>query len=117
MKTIITAAVITTAALVGLAPQAEAGGHKKRTVYISESRHDHCDSSYRTERYFIGYDRCGNAIYGTRTVRTEYRQPIYRQEYVVPRPQPRYYQEPRYYSQPSCSSRSGTSISFSGFFR
>jgi hypothetical protein len=78
-----TTALITAAiALFGVAPSAEAGHkHSKRYVYAGD--HRRCDTPIRTERYLIGYDRCGYPVWGYRTVerycpppREYYRPPV-----------------------------------------
>ncbi len=91
MKTIIAALGFIALALVGTAPKAEARGYRS-TVYISGY---HCGAPIYKERYFIGYDRCGRPVWGTRIVRTSYR-PVVRTRYVAPCPPPVRYRAPYY---------------------
>jgi hypothetical protein len=79
MKTIATTFAIAALALLGAAPQAEARhGHKSR-IYISG--HLSCGSPIYSERYFVGYDDCGNEIWRVRRVRQEYRE-VVRERYA-----------------------------------
>ena len=93
MKTLLVTLGIAALALVGTAPKAEAHGYRS-TVYISGYRS--CGTPIYKERYFIGYDRWGRPVWGTRIVRRDYR-PVVRTRYVAPCPPPvRYYPAPHY---------------------
>ncbi|MEP2776119.1 MAG: hypothetical protein ABJQ29_00410 [Luteolibacter sp.] len=72
MKKLFTAIAITAFAFVGTSVSAEARPHGGRgysqpasTVYISGYRYGR---PVYTQKYFIGYDRCGAPIWGYRTV-------------------------------------------------
>jgi hypothetical protein len=80
MKTIVTTFAIAALALLGAAPQAEARGHKSR-IYISG--YQSCGTPIYYERYFVGYDECGDEIWEVRRVRQQYR-PVVRERYVEP---------------------------------
>jgi hypothetical protein len=90
MKAIVTTLAITALTLLGAAPQAEARQHHSSRIYISG--YLPCGAPIYKERYFVGYDRCGNAIWGTRVVRRENR-PVARTCYTEP-----YYPPTRCYS-------------------
>ena len=73
MKNIIVSFAIAALTLVGSA-SAQARDHGDRgynSGYSSgySSSYRSCDRPVYTERYLIGYDRCGRAIWGTRVVR------------------------------------------------
>lgn len=88
MKTIIAAIAISTITFIG-SSTADARPHRHNSrVYISS--YSSCGAPVYKERYFVGYDRCGNEIWSTRLVRQAYR-PVVRQRYVAPRCAP-----PRY---------------------
>lgn len=106
MKTALTTIALITLSWFGSAPQAEARHYENR-VYISS--HLPCGTPVYTERYFIGYDHCGNPIWGKRVLRPAYR-PVVRPVYVAPRP-------PVYVAPRSCRTpRYGTSFSIQGGF-
>lgn len=73
MKKLFTAIAITAFTFVGTSIQAEAGGGYRKasytqpssTIYISGYRHGR---PVYTQKYFIGYDRCGTPRWGYRTV-------------------------------------------------
>ena len=95
MKTTLTTIAAIALSWFGFAPQAEAR-HYENQVYISS--YLPCGTPVYTERYFIGYDHCGNPIWGKRVLRTAYR-PVVRPVYVAPRPvyvAPRHCATPRY---------------------
>ena len=98
MKTVLTTIAAVTLSWFALAPQAEARGYQSR-VYISS--YLPCGTPVYTERYFIGYDRCGNPVWGKRVLRPAYR-PVVRPVYVAPCP-PRYV-APRHCGTPRYSS-------------
>jgi hypothetical protein len=108
MKTIITTFTIAAITLLGVAPQAQARHPKQNRAYISEYRS--CNAPVYTERYLIGYDPCGNPVWGFRTVRREYC-PVIQPRYIAPCPQPYYQARPQYtnnYQRPCY--RNGISI-------
>jgi len=112
MKAIITTFAIAAFTLLGAAPQAEAKPHHSSRIYISGYRS--CGTPIYTERYFIGYDRCGEAIWGTRLVREEYREervyrPVVRERYVEHCPEPDY-EDSRYERRESSYRGDGISI-------
>lgn len=87
MKTIIAAIAISAFTFIG-SSMADARPHRGGSrVYISS--YTSCGDPIYKERYVIGYDHCGNAIWGTRLVRQAYR-PVVRQRYVAPCPPQRY---------------------------
>jgi len=100
-------AAIAALTLIGATPSADAGSrhkHSRSHVYVS-SYHGY-GTPARTERYLIGYDRCGYPIWGYRTV----------QRYCPP---PR-----EYYRRPACpppypyyGGRSRSGVVISGAFR
>ncbi len=79
-------------------PQADARSRHSSRIYISG--HRSCGTPIYTERYFIGYDHCGNEIWGKRIIQYERRQ-----RYVAPCPPPRHHHA------------YGTSITFHGSYR
>jgi hypothetical protein len=81
MKSTIIHLTIAAMALLGTVPQAAARSHHSSRIYISG--HTSCGAPIYVERYFIGYDRCGNEIWGKRVIRREYRP-----RYVAPCPPP-----------------------------
>lgn len=95
MKSIITFFTIATLALLGTTTSAEARHRKKRVTFSS---HQSCGTPVYTQRYLIGYDQCGEPIFGYRTVRSYY-QPVVRPRYQSG------YNEPRYYSDNRSSCR------------
>jgi len=91
MKTLLTTFAILTLTLAGSAPMAEARDyHGQSYAGAYAGGYGSCGTSVRTERYLIGYDRCGYPMWGYRTV---YVQPRY---YAPPCPPPRYYAPPVY---------------------
>ena len=80
MKTALTTIAAVALSWFGFAPQAEARHHENR-VYISS--YLPCGTPVYTERYFIGYDHCGNPVWGKRVLRPAYR-PVVRPVYVAP---------------------------------
>lgn len=106
MKAIVTSLAITALTLLGAAPQAEARQHHSSRIYISG--YLPCGAPIYKERYFVGYDRCGNAVWGTRVVRQEYRS-VVRPCYTAPCP-------PRYYPPTRCYSGSRNSITIQASF-
>jgi|SRR6478672_11341916 len=107
MKATIAHLTIAALALFGAIPQAEARSHQRNTIYISGYRS--CGTPIYMERYFIGYDHCGNEIWGKRIVAQECRP-----RYVAPCPPPAYR-----YSGGGYASRGGYSTGFflQGSFR
>jgi hypothetical protein len=85
MKSIITLLTAAAITFLGSTTQADAR-HQKKNVHISS--YQSCGTPIYTERYLIGYDECGDPVFGYRTVRSSYR-PVVRQ-YYAPRQQPRY---------------------------
>jgi hypothetical protein len=86
MKTILAAIAISALTFIG-SSTADARPHRHSSrVYISS--YNSCGAPVYKERYFIGYDRCGNEIWGTRLVRQAYR-PVVRTRYAAPCPPPR----------------------------
>jgi hypothetical protein len=82
MKTIITLA-ITTLALLGTTPQADARPHRHSSgIYLSG--YLACGTPVYKERYFVGYDSCGRPIWRTRVVHRHPR-PVVR-HYAAPCP-------------------------------
>lgn len=86
MKTRIAILAAVVLATLSAAPRAEAR-HPESRIYISG--HLACGSPVYKERYFMGYDRCGNAVWGTRVVRYESlgyraRRPVAVPRYVEP---------------------------------
>lgn len=79
MKNIIISFVIAGLSLFG-ATAANAHGFASR-VYISG--YQSCGTPIYKERYFIGYDRCGRQIWGTRLVARRYA-PVVVPRYVAP---------------------------------
>lgn len=96
MKAIITTLVTAALTLLVVTPQAQARHPQQNRVYVNG--YPSCGTRVYTERYFIGYDRCGNPVWGTRTVRQSYPQVVYPQRYIAPCPQP---YSPRYSSYQS----------------
>jgi len=92
MKSITTAtATVIALILLGAAPTSEARCSPSSRTYISG--HRSCGTPIYTQRYFVGYDRCGHEVWGTRVVRSPYRR-VVRQRHVVQRPN--YYQQQSY---------------------
>ncbi len=100
MKNIIVSFAIAALTFIGSA-SAQARDHGNRGYSNGySSGYRSCETPVYTERYLIGYDRCGRAIWGTRVVRRY--APVVR--YVAPCPTPRYqsyYPQPRYYNRNS----------------
>ncbi len=97
MKSIITLLAAVTISFLGSATDADARNRKKN-VYIDS--YQSCGVPTYTQRYVAGYDECGHPVFRYRTVRSHY-QPVIRQQYYAPRPQPRYqrnYHHDRHYS-------------------
>jgi hypothetical protein len=80
--------------VLAVAPQAQARHPKKSRVYVSEYRS--CRAPVYTERYLIGYDECGNPVWGSRNIRREYRPVIVQERYIAPCPRPYYQPRPQY---------------------
>ena len=105
MKTILTTVVVTLSWF-GFSPKAEARCYESR-IYISS--YLPCGTPVYTERYFIGYDRCGNPVWGKRVLRAAYR-PVVRPVYVAPCP-------PRYVAPRRCETPYyGTNLTIQGSF-
>lgn len=86
MKTIIAAIAISAFTLIG-SSVADARPHRgSNRIYISS--YSSCGDPIYKERYVVGYDHCGNAIWGTRLVRQACR-PVVRPRYVASCPPPR----------------------------
>ncbi len=106
MKSALTTIAIIALSWFGSAPQAEAR-HSENRVYISS--YLPCGTPVYTERYFIGYDHCGNPVWGTQVLRPAYR-PVVRPVYVAPCP-------PRYVAPRRCEvPRYGVNFAFQGTF-
>jgi hypothetical protein len=90
MKSIPAAALIALT-LLGVAPRSDARCRESSRPFISGGRG--CGTPIYTERFFVGYDRCGNPVWETRVVRSHYR-PVVRQRWVAPRP---VYQHPSFH--------------------
>ncbi len=87
MKTILTTVAIAALALLGAAPEAQARPyHQSGRVYVSSYRS--CGTPVYSERYFVGYDHCGEPIWRVRSVRQPYYRPAVRTRYVAPCPPP-----------------------------
>lgn len=84
---------ITLLTLLGIMPQAEARHPVQNRIYVQG--YSSCAPRVYTERYFIGYDHCGNPLWGTRTVRPVQPRVVY-PRYNAPCPQPYYPQHPQY---------------------
>ena len=110
MKPTIIHLTIAALALFGAIPQAEARSHHASRIYISGYRS--CGTPIYMERYFIGYDHCGNEIWGKRVVVREYREE-YRPRYVAPCPPPAY----RYSGSGYGNRGYSTGFSIQGSFR
>lgn len=118
MKTILSTFAITTLALIGLAPEAQARPphhhhHHSNRVYVSG--HRSCGTPIYSERYLVGYDPCGEPIWGVRTVRQPYCRPEVEPRYVAPCPSP--YQRPIRNPYSSCNRPySGGGVVIQGYF-
>jgi len=64
MKSSIIHLTIAAMVLLGTVPQAGARSHQSARIYISG--YTSCGVPIYVERYFIGYDPCGNEIWGKR---------------------------------------------------
>lgn len=101
MKAIITVLSVAVLALLGTTTQAEARSHRKAPAshtYVSGYRS--CGTPIYTQKYFVGYDQCGHAIWRYRIL-----------------PAPHVHRAPSYGNQgyrPSYPVRSGHSGGYSG---
>jgi hypothetical protein len=101
MKTIVTTFAIAALALFAAAPQAEARGHRS---YVYISGYTSCGSPIYYERYFVGYDECGDEIWQVRRIRQEYR-PVVRERHDDSYYSERSYGGRGYRSERSCRRR------------
>lgn len=100
MKTIATTLAALTLVILGSTQQADAHGYQSR-IYISS--YLPCGTPVYTERYFIGHDRWGNPVWGTRIVRHRH---VVRPVYVAPYP-------PRHVTPRRCDvPRHGVNVGF-----
>lgn len=84
-SSLILTAAIAALTLLGVSSPAEARSrHKHSCSHVYTDTYRSCGRPVRTERYLIGYDRCGYPVWGYRTVRhycppprTYYRRPAY----------------------------------------
>lgn len=84
MKSTLITLTIAALALISSVTSADARSHSSRP-YVGGYRS--CGTPIDTERYFVGYDRCGAPVWGYRTVRSSYR-PVVRARYQAPCPPP-----------------------------
>lgn len=108
MKIIIATFITIPLLILGSAAKADARCHPGRTFISSYLP---CGTPVYSERYFIGYDRCGKPIWGTRVIRPAYRpvyRPVVRPVYVAPCP-------PRYVAPRRCDvPYDGVNLTFQG---
>lgn len=92
MKTRITTIAFVAFTLIGSTPMTEARDHHVQTYAgVYTDGYGSYGTSVRTVRYLIGYDRCGNPVWGYRTVT------VAPPRYIPPScPPPRYYVPPVY---------------------
>lgn len=95
MKTTTITLVIAVLTLLGGMSQLQARHPVQNRIYVQG--YSSCAPRIYTERYFIGHDRCGNPVWGTRTVR-QVQPRVIHPRYIAPCPQPYY---PRYTQYPN----------------
>lgn len=106
-SSLIITAAIAALTLFGGTTSAEARSrHKHYKNYDYGNSYRHRDTPARTERYLIGYDRCGYPVWGYRTVRS-----------YCPPPRPSCYRPPVCPpSYPYYGGRSRSGVVISGYF-
>jgi hypothetical protein len=88
IKTTLTVCVVATLAWLGASPSADArppAYYGPSASYVYGNGHCSSNPPVYTERYFIGYDCYGRAIWGYRQVRSYYSPPV-RPSYRTPTP-------------------------------